>query len=236
MLLTGGAGYIGSHTFVALVAAGYTPVILDDFSNSQPAVLERLEHLTGQSVLCERGNVLDTGFVEQVLQRHNCAAVVHFADFKAVGESVNEPLNYYSNSVGGLISLLQAMANAGCKSIVFSSTATVYGDPVSVPVNALSPCAPQRPYAQTKLMGEHILASLQDADKTWRVAVLRYLNPVGVHTSGLIGEDPIGIPNNLMHYVSHVVVGKREKVLVYGHNYPTPNGTGVRDYLMSWIL
>ena len=231
VLLTGGAGYIGSHTFVALVAAGYTPVILDDFSNSQPAVLERLEGLTGQSVLCERGNVLDTSFVEQVLQRHNCAAVVHFAGFKAVGESANEPLSYYSNNVGGLISLLQAMASIGCKSIVFSSTATVYGDPVSVPVNELSPCAPQSPYARTKLMGEHILASFQDADKTWRVAVLRYFNPVGAHTSGLIGEDPIGIPNNLMPYVSQVVVGKREKVQVFGHDYPTPDGTGVRDYL-----
>ena len=157
MLLTGGTGYIESCTFVALVAAGYTPVILDDFSNSQPAALETLERMTGQSVLCERSNVLDTSFVEKVLQRHDCTAVVHFPGFKAVSESVNEPLNYYSNNVGGLISLFQAMENADCKSIVFSSTATVYGDPVSVPVNEQSPCAPQSPYARTKLMGEHTL-------------------------------------------------------------------------------
>lgn len=231
VLLTGGAGYIGSHTFVALVEAGYLPIILDDFSNSQPEVLQRLQHLTGQSVLCEKGDVLDTLFVEQVLQRHECAAVVHFAGFKAVGESVEKPLEYYRNNVGGLISLLQAMAASGCKSIVFSSTATVYGDPIHMPVNEQSPCAPQSPYARTKLMGEHILGSLQNADLTWRVAVLRYFNPVGAHTSGLIGEDPKGIPNNLMPYVAQVAVAKRAKVQVYGNDYPTPDGTGVRDYL-----
>ena len=231
VLLTGGAGYIGSHTFVALVDAGYTPVILDDFSNSQTAVLERLQQLTGQPVLCERGNVLDTGLVTKVLKDYQCVAAVHFAGFKAVGESVQEPLKYYQNNVGGLVSLLQAMEIAGCRSVVFSSSATVYGDPASVPINEQCLYAPESPYAHSKRMCEDILGSLQAGDRSWRVGVLRYFNPVGAHPSGLIGEDPNGVPNNLMPYVTQVAVGKRAKLYVFGNDYPTPDGTGVRDYL-----
>lgn len=231
VLLTGGAGYIGSHTVVALIDAGYAPVLLDDFSNSHPAVLDRLQQLTGQRVSCERGNVLDSAFTEAVLRRYQCVAAMHFAGFKAVGESVEKPLNYYSNNVGGLVSLLQAMDAAGCRTVVFSSSATVYGDPASVPIDEQFACAPESPYAHTKLMCETILAAQQVADPAWRVGVLRYFNPVGAHPSGLIGEDPDGIPNNLMPYVTQVAVGKRAKLSVFGDDYPTPDGTGVRDYL-----
>jgi UDP-glucose 4-epimerase len=232
VLLTGGAGYIGSHTFVALVEAGFQPVILDDFSNSHPAVLERLAQLTGRRVPCERGNVLDTAFVAEVLRRHRCAAAVHFAGFKAVGESVQQPLMYYRNNVSGLVSLLDAMATTtACRSVVFSSSATVYGDPARVPIDESFPCAPESPYAHSKLMCEHILASLRASDPSWRTGVLRYFNPVGAHPSGLIGEDPNGIPNNLMPFVTQVAVGKRARLQVFGSDYPTPDGTGVRDYL-----
>jgi UDP-glucose 4-epimerase len=232
VLLTGGAGYIGSHTFVALVESGLQPVILDDFSNSHPAVLQRLEQLTGRHTVCEKGNVLDTAFVADVLRRHRCVAAVHFAGFKAVGESVQQPLMYYRNNVGGLVSLLEAMAaTAACRSVVFSSTATVYGDPARVPIDESFPCAPESPYAHSKLMCENILASLRASDPTWRTGVLRYFNPVGAHPSGLIGEDPNGIPNNLMPFVTQVAVGKRDRLRVFGNDYPTPDGTGVRDYL-----
>jgi len=231
VLLTGGAGYIGSHTYVALVEAGFQPVILDDFSNSHPVVLDRLQHLTGQHVVCERGDVLQTGLVAEVLQRYGCVAAIHFAGLKAVGESVEQPLRYYRTNVGGLVSLLQAMETSGCRSVVFSSSATVYGDPDSVPINEQCPCMPESPYAHTKLVCEDILASLKAADPAWRVGVLRYFNPVGAHPSGLIGEDPNGIPNNLMPYVTQVAVGKRAKLRVFGNDYPTPDGTGVRDYL-----
>ena len=232
VLLTGGAGYIGSHTFVALVESGLQPVILDDFSNSHPAVLQRLEQLTGRRVACEKGNVLDTAFVAGVLRRHRCVAAIHFAGFKAVGESVQQPLMYYRNTVGGLVSLLEAMAaTAACRSVVFSSTATVYGDPARVPIDESFPCAPESPYAHSKLMCENILASLRASDPAWRTGVLRYFNPVGAHPSGLIGEDPNGIPNNLMPFVTQVAVGKQGRLQVFGNDYPTPDGTGVRDYL-----
>ena len=231
VLLSGGAGYIGSHTVVALIDAGYQPVILDDFSNSHPAVLERLQQLTGQTIACERGNLLDTDFVATVLRRYQCVAAIHFAGFKAVGESVTQPLKYYANNVGSLLSLLQAMQGTDCRSIVFSSSATVYGDPASVPINEQFPCAPASPSGQTKLVCEDLLASLHAADASWRVGVLRYFNPVGAHASGAIGEDPNGISNNLMPYVSQVAVGKRSKLQVFGQDYATPDGTGVRDYL-----
>ncbi len=232
VLLTGGAGYIGSHTFVALVESGLQPVILDDFSNSHPAVLQRLEQLTGRRAICEKGNVLDTAFVAGVLRRHRCVAAIHFAGFKAVGESVKQPLMYYRNNVGGLVSLLEAMATtAACRSVVFSSTATVYGDPARVPIDESFPCAPESPYAHSKLMCENILASLRASDPAWRTGVLRYFNPVGAHPSGLIGEDPNGIPNNLMPFVTQVAVGKQGRLQVFGNDYPTPDGTGVRDYL-----
>jgi len=231
VLLTGGAGYIGSHTVVALLEAGYAPVVLDDFSNSRPEVLERLKRLTGQTIVCEEGNALDAVFTESVLRRHACVAAIHLAGFKAVGESVAEPLKYFRNNVGSLLSLLQAMDATGVRTVVFSSSATVYGDPASVPIDEQFPNAPESPYAQTKLMCEQILAAQRSADPSWRVGVLRYFNPVGAHVSGLIGEDPEGIPNNLMPYITQVAVGKRNKLRVFGSDYPTPDGTGVRDYL-----
>jgi UDP-glucose 4-epimerase len=231
ILLTGGAGYIGSHTFVSLVEAGFTPVILDNFANSHPAVLQRLEAITRRSVLCERGDVLDTPFVEQVLRRHEIAGVVHFAGDKAVGESVAKPLKYYRNNLGGAVSLMQAMEATGCGTLVFSSSATVYGDPASVPIREDFPRSHTNPYGHTKLVIEDMLAAQQVAQPAWKVAVLRYFNPVGAHPSGLIGEDPAGIPNNLMPYIAQVATGQRPFLQVFGSDYPTPDGTGVRDYI-----
>lgn len=231
ILLTGGAGYIGSHTCVALIEAGFAPVILDNFSNSHPAVLQRLEQITGQPVVCERGDVLDTAFVEAVLRRHKIAGVMHFAGDKAVGESVAQPLKYYRNNIGGAISLLEAMQAAQCQTLVFSSSATVYGDPASVPITEDFPRQHTNPYGHTKLVIEDMLAALQVADQSWRLGVLRYFNPVGAHPSGLIGENPNGTPNNLMPFVAQVAIGKRPYLNVYGNDYATPDGTGVRDYI-----
>ena len=231
ILLTGGAGYIGSHTFVSLSEAGYTPVILDNFANSHPAVLERLQTIAGKPVLCERGDVLDTPFVEDVLRRHQIAGVIHMAGDKAVGESVAKPLKYYRNNVGGAVSLMQAMENVGCGALVFSSSATVYGDPASVPISEDFPRQHTSPYGHTKLVIEDMLAAQCVAQPSWNVAVLRYFNPVGAHPSGLIGEDPSGIPNNLMPYITQVATGRRPYLQVFGSDYPTPDGTGVRDYI-----
>jgi UDP-glucose 4-epimerase len=231
ILLTGGAGYIGSHTFVALAQAGLLPVILDNFSNSHRAVLERLQAITGERVLCEEGDVLDTGFVEDVLRRHQISGVIHFAGDKAVGESVARPLKYYRNNLVGAISLMEAMERAGCETIVFSSSATVYGDPASVPISEDFPRSHTNPYGHTKLVIEDMLAAQQVARPSWKVAVLRYFNPVGAHPSGLIGEDPAGIPNNLMPYITQVALGQRPFLQVFGNDYPTPDGTGVRDYI-----
>jgi UDP-glucose 4-epimerase len=231
ILLTGGAGYIGSHTCVALIKAGFTPVILDNFSNSHPAVLERLQRITGQAVACERGDVLDTPWVQDVLVRHKIAGVMHFAGDKAVGESVAQPLKYYRNNIGGAVSLLEAMQAVGCRTLVFSSSATVYGDPASVPITENFPRQHTNPYGHTKLVIEDILSAMQVAEPAWRLGVLRYFNPVGAHPSGLIGEDPSGIPNNLMPFVAQVAIGKRPYLNVYGGDYPTPDGTGVRDYI-----
>lgn len=231
ILLTGGAGYIGSHTYLALVQAGLNPVILDDFSNSKPKVLERLAHISAKPVQCERGDVANVAFVRDVIERFGIQAVVHFAAFKAVGESVAYPLKYYDNNVGGMTKLLQAMDAAGCRSLVFSSSATVYGDPASVPITEGFPRMHTNPYGHTKLMIEDMLSALQISDARWKVAVLRYFNPVGAHPSGLIGEDPSGIPNNLMPFVAQVAVGRRPFLNVYGNDYPTIDGTGVRDYI-----
>jgi UDP-glucose 4-epimerase len=231
ILLTGGAGYIGSHTCVALIEAGFTPVILDNFSNSHPAVLQRLAQITGQAVACEKGDVLDTPWVEAVLRRHRIAAVLHFAGDKAVGESVAQPLKYYRNNIGGAVSLLEAMQATDCRTLVFSSSATVYGDPASVPITEDFPRRHTNPYGHTKLVIEDMLAAMQVADSSWKLAVLRYFNPVGAHPSGLIGEDPSGIPNNLMPFVAQVAIGKRPYLNVYGNDYATPDGTGVRDYI-----
>ena len=231
ILLTGGAGYIGSHTCVALIQAGFTPVILDNFSNSHPAVLQRLAQITGQAVVCEQGDVLDTPWVEEVLRRHQIAGVMHFAGDKAVGESVTKPLKYYRNNLGGAVSLLEAMQSARCQTLVFSSSATVYGDPASVPITEDFPRQHTNPYGHTKLVIEDMLAAMSAADPAWRLGVLRYFNPVGAHPSGLIGEDPSGIPNNLMPFVAQVAIGRRPYLNVYGGDYPTPDGTGVRDYI-----
>ena len=231
ILLTGGAGYIGSHTFLALSAAGFTPVILDDFSNSSPAVLDRLQQLTGQPVRYARGSVADAALVQDLITQHSIDAVIHFAGFKAVGESVALPLKYYANNLGGMVSLLQAMDTTACRTLVFSSSATVYGDPASVPITEDFPRSHTNPYGHTKLVCEDILAAQRQANPAWRVGVLRYFNPVGAHPSGLIGEDPAGPPNNLMPYVAQVAVGKRPYLSVYGNDYDTPDGTGVRDYI-----
>lgn len=231
VLLTGGAGYIGSHTAVALCEAGYTPVILDDFSNSHPAVLERLTTLTGRTLALERGDVKDSAFVRRVLDTYRCKAVVHLAGLKAVGESVIKPLLYYRHNLEGLISLLESIQASTCRTVVFSSSATVYGSPPRLPIDENFACAPESPYAFTKLMCEQMLGSLVASASAWRAGVLRYFNPVGAHPSGLIGEDPNGVPNNLMPFISQVAVGKREQVQIFGNDYDTRDGTGVRDYL-----
>ncbi len=231
ILLTGGAGYIGSHTFVALVEAGLSPVILDNFSNSDRGVLARLRGITRGAVLCEAGDVLDTPFVQDVLRRHQIGGVIHFAGAKAVGESVAKPLKYYQNNIVGAVSLLQAMEVVGCQTLVFSSSATVYGEPASVPIAEDFPRSHTNPYGHTKLVIEDMLAAQCDARPSWRVAILRYFNPVGAHASGLIGEDPEGTPNNLMPYITQVASGRRPYLQVFGSDYPTPDGTGVRDYI-----
>ena len=238
ILLTGGAGYIGSHTFVALRDAGFEPVILDNFANSHPAVLERLERITGQPVLLERGDVLDTPWVEAVLRRHQPVGVVHFAGDKAVGESVAQPLKYFHNNIGGAVSLMRAMTAVhadgsvpAVPTLVFSSSATVYGDPASVPITEDFPRSHTNPYGHSKLVIEDMLTAVRKANPVWRVGTLRYFNPVGAHPSGLIGEDPADIPNNLMPFVAQVAVGLRPYLNVYGNDYATPDGTGVRDYI-----
>jgi UDP-glucose 4-epimerase len=231
ILLTGGAGYIGSHTYVALVEAGYCPLILDDFSNSNPAVLERLQRITHQPVSCTRGSVADAGLVQALLERHQVQAVVHFAGFKAVGESVAQPLKYFDNNLVGMTRLLQAMDAAACRTLVFSSSATVYGDPASVPITEDFPRNHTNPYGHTKLVIEDMLAALRVSNPAWCTGVLRYFNPVGAHPSGFIGEDPRGAPNNLMPYVAQVASGRRPFLSVYGSDYATPDGTGVRDYI-----
>lgn len=237
ILLTGGAGYIGSHTAVALVEAGFAPIVLDNFANSHPVVLDRLQHITGQALPLERGDVLDTDWLLGVLRRHRPVGVVHFAGDKAVGESVADPLKYYRNNLGGATSLLQAMSElagepgAAPPTLVFSSSATVYGDPVRVPITEDFARSHTNPYGHTKLVIEDMLQALQAAQPQWRIGTLRYFNPVGAHPSGLIGEDPAGIPNNLMPYVAQVAVGARERLSVFGGDYPTPDGTGVRDFI-----
>ena len=231
ILLTGGSGYIGSHIFVALTEAGYAPIILDNFSNSHRAVLQRLRALTERPVLCEAGDVLDTAFVQDVLRRHQVTGVIHLAGDKAIGESVAQPLKYYQNNLVGTVSLLQAMEAVGCHTLVFSSSATVYGEPASVPIAEDFPRRHTNPYAHTKVVIEDILAAQCTARPSWRVAVLRYFNPVGAHPSGLIGEDPTGTPSNLMPYITQVASGQRPYLQVFGSDYPTPDGTGVRDYI-----
>ena len=231
ILLTGAAGYIASHTWLALQAAGFQVVGVDDFSNSAPEVLNRLQRLAGLVPVFERASVCDAAAMAGIFGRHKIDAVVHFAAFKAVGESAAQPLAYYRNNIGGLVTVAEAMQAAGCSRFVFSSSATVYGDPQQLPITEDSPLSATNPYGQTKLMGETILRDLGAANATWQTACLRYFNPVGAHESGLIGEDPRGTPNNLMPYVAQVAVGRQEQLSVYGNDYATPDGTGVRDYI-----
>ncbi|KAI3597309.1 UDP-glucose 4-epimerase [Cupriavidus necator H850] len=231
LLLTGATGYIASHTWVALLNAGYHVIGLDNLCNSSPVVLERLATITGQTPHFVQGDVRDRALLDGLFAEHRISGVIHFAALKAVGESVSQPLEYYSNNLGGLLTVCAAMGAAGVKQLVFSSSATVYGNPHAVPILEDFPLSATNPYGQTKLMGEQILRDLETSDPDWRIAYLRYFNPVGAHESGLIGEDPRGIPNNLMPYVAQVAGGRRERLMVFGGDYPTPDGTGVRDYI-----
>ena len=231
ILVTGGTGYIGSHTCVELIAAGYKVVVADNFSNSRIESLKRVEKITGSSIPFFKADVNDRDALRAIFRTYPIKAVIHFAGLKAVGESVVEPMHYYYNNVCGSIALVETMAEFGVKHLVFSSSATVYGDPQSVPIKENFPLRATNPYGRTKLMVEDMLRDVAQADSSWRIALLRYFNPVGAHESGLIGEDPSGIPNNLMPFVSQVAVGRREELLVFGNDYPTHDGTGVRDYI-----
>ncbi len=232
ILVTGGAGYIGSHTCVELLAAGYDVVVVDNFSNSKPEALRRVEEIAGRRLAAfHRVDIRDKAALREIFRAHAIDSVIHFAALKAVGESVVQPLMYYDNNVAGTVALAEVMAEAGVKSLVFSSSATVYGDPASVPIREDFPTGPTNPYGRTKWMMEFVLSDLAAADPAWRVALLRYFNPVGAHASGRIGEDPNGLPNNLMPYVSQVAVGRLPQLRIFGGDYPTPDGTGVRDYI-----
>jgi UDP-glucose 4-epimerase len=231
ILLTGGAGYIGSHVAAPLVSAGHRVVCFDNLSNSDPAVMDRLEAITGHAVPLVTGDIRDGDALRGVMQDHKIEAVIHFAGLKAVGESVAEPMKYYDNNVRGTLSLLEAMADCGAKTLVFSSSATVYGQPQYLPLDESHPTSATNPYGRTKLMIEEMLADVAAADPEWRIAILRYFNPVGAHDSGLIGENPNGIPNNLMPFVSRVAAGRLAELSVFGNDYDTPDGTGVRDYI-----
>ncbi len=232
ILVTGGAGFIGSHTCVALAQAGIPFVVLDNLCNSRRSVLERVERITGAPVSFIEGDIRDTALLQRVFAEHPVEGVIHFAALKSVGESVREPLRYYDNNVAGTVALLGAMRAANVRTLVFSSSATVYGDPASVPIREDFPLSATNAYGWSKLMMEQVLADVDAAEPgQWRIARLRYFNPVGAHASGLIGEDPQDIPNNLLPYVAQVAVGLREQLSVYGNDYPTPDGTGVRDYI-----
>ena len=231
ILLTGGAGYIGSHAAVVLTEAGHQVVILDNFCNSQRSVLERLAKILGKAVPSVERDIRDTALIKKTLKDYQIDAVMHFAGLKAVGESVQNPIDYFDNNVGGTISLLQAMRASNIKTLVFSSSATVYGAPQYLPLDESHPTQATNPYGRSKLHIEEMLSDLEASDSTWHVACLRYFNPVGAHESGLIGEDPNGIPNNLMPYIAQVASGKLAYLNVYGNDYDTPDGTGVRDYI-----
>ncbi|MER2040593.1 UDP-glucose 4-epimerase GalE [Desemzia incerta] len=231
ILVTGGAGYIGSHTVVELLNAGHEVVIVDDYSNSKPEVLNRIKEITGKSFKFYEVNILDKEALEPVFKENDLEAVIHFAGYKAVGESVAEPLKYYHNNLTGTIVLCELMAQHNVKKIVFSSSATVYGENNPAPYTEDMPLSATNPYGTTKLMIEQILQDIYVSDNSWSIALLRYFNPIGAHESGRIGEDPNGIPNNLMPYITQVAVGKREHLSVFGDDYDTPDGTGVRDYI-----
>ncbi|QYJ95188.1 UDP-glucose 4-epimerase GalE [Shewanella spartinae] len=231
ILVTGGAGYIGSHTVVELLNDDQQVVIIDNLSNSSVEALKRVEQITNKGVTFYQGDVLNKAFLQKVFTDHDIDAVIHFAGLKAVGESVAQPLRYYENNVTGTLVLCEVMAEFNVKNLVFSSSATVYGDPASLPITEDFPTGATNPYGQSKLMVEHILKDLHHSDPSWNIARLRYFNPVGAHDSGLIGEDPNDIPNNLMPFIAQVAVGQREKLSVFGDDYDTHDGTGVRDYI-----
>jgi UDP-glucose 4-epimerase len=231
ILVTGGAGYIGSHTCVELLQAGHEVVVFDNFSNSHPEALKRVEQITGRQLALVRGDIRDQSVIESALRQHRCQAVIHFAGLKAVGESVEKPLFYYDNNVVGTHRLLAAMQTCGVSTLVFSSSATVYGEPQRLPLREDHPLSATNPYGRSKLVIEDMLRDVHRAYSDWRIGILRYFNPVGAHKSGLIGEDPQGIPNNLMPYVAQVAVGRREYLNIWGCDYPTHDGTGVRDYI-----
>lgn len=232
ILVTGGAGYIGSHTVVELLEAGYEVVVCDNLSNSSIKSLERVEKITGKKVKFRFADIRDRDAMDAIFNEENIESVIHFAGLKAVGESVAKPWEYYDNNIAGTLVLVDVMRKHGCKNIIFSSSATVYGDPAFIPITEECPkgkCT--NPYGWTKSMLEQILSDIQFADKEWNIVLLRYFNPIGAHKSGLIGENPNGIPNNLMPYVTQVAVGKRERLSVFGNDYDTHDGTGVRDYI-----
>lgn len=231
ILLTGATGYIGSHTWLALLAQGFEVVGVDNFANSSPAVLDHLKRLSGQTPVFERLDVSDTAALDAVVAAHGVTAAVHFAAHKAVGESAQKPIDYYANNLGSLLSLCRVLGQRGATALVFSSSATVYGKPERLPIREDAALSATNPYGWTKLMGEQVLRDLSAAEPHWRIATLRYFNPVGAHESGDIGEDPRGIPNNLMPYVTQVAVGRRARLQVFGNDYDTPDGTGVRDYI-----
>ena len=231
ILVTGGAGYIGSHTCVELLDAGHSVVVVDNLCNSKRSVLSRIARITGKEAVFAEADIRDRAAMEAVFAAHAIDSVIHFAGLKAVGESVEQPLRYYDNNIAGSLVLFETMAKFGVKSLVFSSSATVYGDPAAVPIYEHFPLSATNPYGRSKLMIEDMLRDLLRADPSWRIALLRYFNPVGAHASGLIGEEPNGIPNNLLPYVAQVAEGRREFLSVYGNDYPTPDGTGLRDYI-----
>ncbi len=231
ILVTGGAGYIGSHTIVELHKANHEVIVVDNLSNSSIESIKRVEEITGKSVKFYEYSILEKDKLQQIFKTNKIDTVIHFAAFKAVGESVSNPLKYYHNNIAGTVTLLEVMSEYGVKNIVFSSSATVYGDPASVPIDESFALRVTNPYGRTKLMMEEILEDVYRADNSWNVVILRYFNPVGAHKSGRIGEDPNGIPNNLMPYISQVAVGKLDELAVFGNDYPTVDGTGVRDYI-----
>ena len=231
ILVTGGAGYIGTHTCIELLAEGHAIVVLDNLCNSSPEAIHRVEQISQKSIPFIEGDIRDEALLNDLFSQHRFDAVVHFAGLKAVGESCAMPLKYYENNISGTITLCQVMANHNVKRLIFSSSATVYGDPHALPIKEDFPLSATNPYGHSKLVVEEVLRELQKADNEWNIALLRYFNPVGAHPSGLIGEDPNDIPNNLMPYISQVAIGKLERLQIFGDDYPTKDGTGVRDYI-----
>ena len=231
ILLTGATGFIGSHTWIELMTSGMEVIGIDNFSNSNPNVCKRIQQIIGKEINFKKGDVCDSLFLESIFQEYPIHAVIHFAALKAVGASVEKPLDYYSNNVMGIINLVDTCLRHQCHQFVFSSSATVYGDPLSVPVNETHPIQPSNPYGKTKWMGEVILQDVVKSQPEFHVATLRYFNPIGAHSSGLIGEHPNGIPNNLMPYLTKVAIGELDKLFIFGGDWPTPDGTGVRDYI-----